>query len=127
MSTSYQVETGDVAISDALLKSAAENGWKGDRNLVGQHRAWLVLNTTDGLGAYAWNIQGYPRHETLTIPEFLALLRKGPPTPKEPPIVIGSVEVQFRTDGIIIPCCYIDTATVDAIHTRLHANDKRDD
>lgn len=125
MTTSYQVETGDRVISDALLKTADEHGWKGLTNLRGQHRPWLLLNGRAGEGFYDWNWWPADTHQTVTIPEFIRLVRKGP-TPTEPLIAIGNWNVRFEKDdrsGFTVAGIFVPRETVDKIHAWLHAND----
>lgn len=118
----YQVETGDVAISSALLAIAEDHGWKIWGGISNRYCPWLVL-TSDGEGGLRvdWNKRPVGRHDTVSIPDFVALLRKGPPPPsKEEQIRIGGDIVLFQSGGIAVGCVSVPTATVDAIHARLH-------
>lgn len=114
MTESYQVETGDVAISNALLEIAITNGWKFDFEPK-QVRPYLLFYS--GKRDIRWNQCAYPEHTTVIIPEFIALLKKGP----QQIIKIGDNVVEFKDDGITVGCQFVDTATVDAIHKQLHA------
>lgn len=120
MNTSYQVETVDVAISDALITIAEKCGWQHTLE-PGAPRPWLIINGSLGDGWFDWNVTSFSSHKTVSIPEFIRLL-KAKPSP--PPILIGDYEVDFRSNGVVLPSSFVDTATVDAIHARLHADDE---
>lgn len=115
---SYQVKTGDIAISNVLLEIAAENGWN-IRGCGGNiYRPYLVFYPEPD-GFVAWNEEICDEHQTTTIPEFIVFLKEK----LLPVIKIGKWLVEFQDDGISVGCQFVDTATVDAIHERLHAND----
>lgn len=120
MTTSYQVQTHCLEISDLLVKIARENGWSNVPE-SGHQWPWLLLCPDGRRGD--WSNCGLQLHQTVSIREFIDLLKK-PAIPKEPLIMIGEHEVEFRTNGILLLSCrFIDTATIDEIHARLHADD----
>lgn len=111
---SYEVETGDVTISEALVKLAKRNGWKVFFN--GYACSYLLIGTVVGESQLGWNDSSYGQHETVSVPEFIRLLKKGP----VPVLKIGDYEVEFKDNGIQVGYVFVDTATVDKIHSRLH-------
>ncbi len=113
----YQVETGDVLISDAIIAIAKANEFSAPYSRLfesGTHRPYLVI---DGAGDLDWNQHACDdRHQTITVPEFIELLKPKP----EPPIRIGEHYVEFMDGGIKVGCLFVTTETVDKIHAKLH-------
>ena len=118
----YQVETGDIAISDVLLKIAAETGWEiwHGMKLGTLHYPYVLLKSGRKID---WNGGWNNSYSTISIPDAIKKLRDNP-FPPPPPICIGNKSVEFKTDGIKVGCEFIDIKTVDAIHERLHSDDK---
>ncbi len=130
MAESYQVETHDIAISDALMEIAAKNGWKinFDHTANQQHHLWLVIYPGKGPGGLryvTWNVEKISVHQTLTVPEAVELLKADPPPP---PICVGGRPLDVQAGGILISLIagdlFIDTATINEIHKQLHRDDE---
>lgn len=115
MNPTYQVETGNIMISDALLKIAANNNW-GNLPSIGQSLPWLVIFPSSHRGGF--NLRPNPGYETVDILEFIKLLES---EPAKPIIKIGEHEVTFYPDCIRVGCINIAKETVDEIYKRLAA------
>lgn len=116
MTTSYQVETGDPAIKQVLLKIGADHGWTGFPSFD-QCGSWLTISKLSPKGGH--NNRAIGDYTTLTILEFIALLTKGP-VPRDPPIYIAGCEVKFLENGSISVGRYnIPRPKLDAIQSQL--------
>ena len=85
---SYQVETGDVAISDAIIAIAKARDFPVRAYLLatGKDRPYLIINNE---GTLSWNAAAFNNHKTVTVAEFVKLLK----SKREPPNVIGRYKV----------------------------------
>lgn len=123
----YQVETGDIELSDLLLKIAQDKGWRNVPGRLGCQTPWLVIDLA--VPDVGWNTEGYDKWPTVSASKFIELLRKGPPQS----IRIGGTLVEFQTNGegehygIRVGCQFVDAATIDAIHKRFPQDDKVED
>jgi hypothetical protein len=110
-----QVELEHPELYYPIRDLAEKSGWS--KRLDSCFYKWLIIKPEEG--KLTGNEKQYGDYPIISIREAVTLLKKGP-TPKPPPIKIGSETVRFCSDGIMVGGQSVTTEILDEIHRRLH-------